>query len=285
MLEGANDSGDYMLVYKYLSAILGVGLLIAGALYLNEKRVHASDTTALHNKVAELEGTVKEAKNAVSTKGIEVDGLKASLEVVLSNNKQLLKSIKDRDESIVALNEVVLRWKNKYFEIKNATETTVETDGTTTAEVPVECQSCLKNVRSRVDFDQTQDAMRVYGYTLTNPAYANVSLEWVKDVNLTLILVRNKQKHFKVYLDSKNSDFVPAKLSLMVDPSVFEKKWYEKIAISTSASVGNFVVGTNLAITYDVWDDIFVGPNFVAVVDGNGIHNLYGFSVGFYPFR
>lgn len=260
------------MIYKILSGILLVFLLALGGMYLYEKHQHKKEAIDLYNQIVKLEGTVKEANNAISSRGIEIENLKTALETTLANNKELAKNIKKRDEQIVALNTVVLKLKSQTFDINNAQESTV-----------VGNDKDPSSVRSKVVFDQTKEALRVHGYTLTNPAYASVNVEYIKDLNLTLVLVKDKEGHFKTYLDSQNSDVVPVDLKLSVDPSVFDRKWYEKINLLSSVAAGKgLLVGVSLG--YDVKSNLSIFGSYYGIYDGASYMNFYGGSVVWKPF-
>jgi len=263
-------------MYKYLSMLLGALLLVAGGFYLFERHARSSAERELNNKIAKLEGMVKETESAYSSRGLLIEDLQ-------STNKDLQKVIDSRDEEVAALGEVVLQWKKKYFDIKNATGTVVGSDGTTVVEVPADCQTCLKDLRFRVDFDKTQDYLKVVGHTLTNPAEAQLEVSWERQLKLTFLLTK-KDEVYRLYFDSNTPDLVPGTLTLKVDPSVFEKNWYEKIGVGLDVSVGPGVL-TGVKVFYDITDNIALGPNVNFFYDGNDLRTLYGANVGWYPFR
>lgn len=263
-------------MYKYLSMFLGVLLLVGGGFYLYERHSRRAAERELNNKIAELEGMVKETETAYSARGVELEDLKLK-------NKELQGLVEDRDEEIAALGEVVLKWKTKYFEIKNATGSVVGGDGTTVVEVPADCQTCLKDLRFRVDFDEVREYLRVKGHTLTNPAYAAVEVSWERPLKLTFVLAKKDDK-FRLYFDSNTPDLVPGDLTLTVDPSVFEKSWYEKIGVGLDVGVGEGVQ-SSVRVFYDILPDWFVGPVVTFGYDGQRTRTLYGATVGWYPFR
>lgn len=263
-------------MYKYLSILLGVLLLVAGGFYVYERKSAANARSALNNRIAELEGTLKETETAYSVRGVEIEDLKLK-------NKELQTIINDRDEEVAVLGEVVLQWKKKYFDIKNATGTVVGSDGTTVVEVPADCQTCLKDLRFRVDFDQTKDYLRVAGHTLTNPAQAELEVSWTRELKFSFVLTK-QDDNLRLYFDTNTPDIVASKLTLKVDPSVFEKKWYEKIGVGLDVGVGEGVQSSVRAF-YDILPDWYVGPMVTFGYDGQQTRTLYGATVGWYPFR
>jgi hypothetical protein len=262
--------------YKFLSILLAIVIVGGGIFYGFERHSNAKKRRALTNQIAELEGVVKETETAYSRRAVEVDNLKLE-------NEDLRNRIEDRDEEVVALSEAVLRWKNKYFKIKNAKQTVVIIEGGPEGLDP-NCEECLAGVRLRVDFADEQDPWRVSGFTLTTPAEAEVAIEWTRGLNLSLVLTKDKDDLFRVYLDTDSPDLIPADLKLSVDPSILEKRWYEKIGIGSDLTVGEGVV-SSVKIVYDVFDNWSLGPVIMLNYDGNELRKTYGVSTTWYPFR
>ena len=120
---------------------------------------------------------------------------------------------------------------------------------------------------------------------MTNPPYAEVKIEWIRDLKFTLILTRDSKEKYRVYLDSENSDVVPSKLDLKIDPSVFDRSWYEKIAVSPSLLVGSAGLTGGLNLTYDFTDDMYAGVGSTLFFTGKKMYTFYGVTGGFYLFR
>jgi hypothetical protein len=262
-------------MYKFLTYILVLCLLVLGGFYVFERISHDSTLSSLNNQIGQLQGTIQENERIYSSQVQMLKNLKLQ-------NDELKKIIKSRDEEIVSLGEVVLTWKGKYFDIVNATQSTQDGNGTPTT--PTEtCEECFAQHRLRVDFDQTQDYLRVFGHTLTSPPYAHVGVEWVRDVRLSLVLTRNKDK-YRVYVDTDNSDVFPSEINLSIDSSAFGRKWYEKLGVGADLLVGHGV-GTSLKLAVDIFNDMSLGPVFTKIYDGKDFRKYYGASLMWYPFR
>ena len=246
-------------MYKFLSMLLSVALLVAGGFYAYERYRHNQDVKQLNNQVAKIEGTLKETQTAYSARGIEIDHLKAE-------NKDLQKKIKDRDEKIVSLTEINIKLKDQLLNIPDAHETPT-TDG-----------------KIRVDFSKDNGLLKVSGYTLTgNPAYAEVKLEWLRNLKLQLILARDNNKNFRVYLDEASSDIENVDLALRIDDSIFDYKWYENILVQGQLSVGDGV-NSSIGMAYS-GSKFILGPVYTYIYDGNVGRRFYGLSVGWFLFR
>jgi len=260
-------------MFKYLSIILLVVCLVAFGLLQWEKMKHDKTRSNLNNQIAKLEGQVKETETAYSARGQELENLKTSV-------KDLNKLIEKRDEEIAAIGEVSLQWKNKYLKIKNAKETVVDSGGQPVVDPP----TMPDGLRYKVDFDQVDGIIHVFGHTLTNPAYAEVNFEWTRPLKLTFVLTK-QNKQYRLYLDSNSLDVVPGQLNLKVDPSVFEREWYEKIGFYGNMSViyGNGAGGT-IGAMYE-FGNFVCGPTWSAMSNGNVTLHSFGLSTIWFPFR
>ena len=248
-------------MYKYVAITLSIALAVSLFLYVREQNKRIEETTSLKNKISEQSVIIKEAENLYSKKVVELSGLE-------STNKDLKKLLDKRDEDIVSLNSVILKLKKKKIVDDKAKETTEESD---------------TGIRHRVDFDKTQDYLRVHGYTKTNPPLAEINIEWVKPLHLELVLTRDKNKDFKVYVNTDNSDVVPTDMKLFVDPSIFHKKWYEKISVTAALSFGK-LVNTGTSLNYDWTNALSFGPQIDVIFSELGVDYLYGLSLTWRPF-
>jgi hypothetical protein len=262
-------------MFKYLSGILLLVCLVLGGFYLWEKKSHLKTKIELENELTQLQGIVQETKTAYSRQALELQNLKV-------NNSELQKIIKDKDETIFAISQVALKLKDKAFEDKNVNVTVLDPDGNPVS-LPATCEECLKNVRLKVEFNQGDDLIGVSGYTLTNPGYAFAKVVWKRPLQMNLVLTRTKTEKFKVYLDA-GSDAIPSELDLKFDPSVFEKKWYEKISVVGGVGIGKGLL-SSLGLGYEFIDKIVVGPSFHLYYDGIEARKLYGANVTWFPFR
>lgn len=268
---------------KYLIYLLiGVCLALSVGFWWKQSQ-YDKQVRELQNKLAESQQLVKITESAYSSAAIQLENLKAQ-------NQDLQKVIEKNKEKIFALTNVALQWKDKYFEIKDAKVTVVDESGSQPASIPAECETCLATVRTKVEFDLSQDNLRVSGYTLSNPGYASINLDWLSDLQLELILTKDEQGLYKVYIDSKNNEFVPVSLALKVDPQILQKKWYEKINFNFGALFGNTLLGTvafggggSFGVGYMITNNVNFAVNVSALYAGN-VYLFYGANVTWYPF-
>lgn len=241
----------------------------------------------LNNQLAQSKQLIKETQTAYSSQATEVQDLKVK-------NSNLQSIIKKNKQEILAISDVALKWKDKYFEIKNANQNFVDGSGSQPVSLPsslqASCDECLNNIRIRVDFEKEQDNLKISGYTLTNPAYASINLEWLKDLQLQLVLTKDENGIYQIHLDSENQEVVPVELNLKVDPSVLDRKWYEKIGLYANLALGNSMTGDrtfgglfSLGASYLITPRVNLGINVNAIYNGN-ISLYYGVFVNYFPF-
>lgn len=260
--------------------LIVAGLVVVSKFYFDNRALEEKNAKIL-NENAQLQQNIKENETTLSSMSLNEKKLKNDLAKKDSDLAQLIKS---RDEQVAALGDVALQWKNKAIQIKNAKQEVVEKDGTTIVQPNEDQKKCLADNRLRVDFDKTQDFLHVHGNTLTNPPEANVNIDFTRPMQLTLVVSKTEEGQLKAYLDTNDSDVVPNNLTLKIDQSMFEKKWYEKIAISGDVALGNQGLMTNVRAVYDIRKNMFFGPMMGMVFDGGNMQKFYGFSAGWYPF-
>lgn len=118
----------------------------------NEKRV-------LNNRIKELK------------KKLNITIQEDSLQIIkLATRNDSLNGIVDN------LTQVKLKWKNKYFKIKDAKQETIYVDSIS---------------REKITFEKGDLCTYVEGYTLTNPPYAEVNIQH-SPINLAIILTETE---------------------------------------------------------------------------------------------
>lgn len=165
----------------------------------------------------------------------------------------------------------------------------VDAAGSQPASLSAECEDCMSKYRVKVEFDQTKDDLRIFGYTITSPAQAQINLEWLKPLQLQLVLTRADDGTFKVYLDekdtSKNSMIVPTELTLKVDPSILQRKWYEKIALGADIQASQFGINGSFRAMYGIKNNLYLGPSVsISALFTGQVVPFYGVSILWSPF-
>jgi len=264
------------MVYKFFSIVLGLGLVVLGCLYMYQRWDNNRNQDELNNQIAQLQQTVKETTSAYSKLAIEADNLK-------TKNKELQRIIDTRDEEIVSLTDVIIKLKDKIMDLQNVIESMEDAAGNP-VDLSAECRECLLGVRFIVGFDQDFDYLNISGHTKTNPAEAHIELKWLRPLKFSLILTKDKKDNYRVYLDSKESDIESVELNLKVDPSIFDIKWYERIAFGANLGLGDGLL-TSVSVNVLIFDNWFVGPFFATTFDGKDIKKFYGGNVLWQVFK
>jgi len=265
-------------MHKYISAVLVVLLMVAAGALAYQRWDFSNQRRDLNNKLAKVQKMQKETETAYSRLAIETEDLRTS-------KKDLQKVIDDRDESILALSQANLKLKDKIVRVENAKQTIVDRGGNTVEPDSGEVTGCESDLRVRVDFEQEDDPLKVSGHTLTNPPEAEIKIEWLRALNLELVLTKNDDGTFRVYLDSETSDFIPADLKLQVDPSVLDYRWYQNISLGSNVLFGETGLLFGISANYNIFSNFMLGPMFTVGYVGEKAETFYGVNVVWHPWR
>lgn len=226
--------------------------------------------------MVELEGVLQETETAKSVRALFEEELEAQADA-------LQEIINDRDERILAQAQVAIRLKERLFkaESENVKQVLVTQAGEEV--VITEENKCDDDLRYRVDFNIKNHPMRITGYTLTNPAYAEMRLEWIDSLNLEVNLTMDEDGNFRVYADS--DELRIGDIKLKVDPNILEVKWYERISFGADLAAGEFGAQLGLRPGYDVLNNLNVNFLFVLQYDGSSAKTFYGAGVTWYVWK
>lgn len=255
-------------MYKIISGFLFIAFFLAAGIGAYKVWSVNKENIKLSNQLAESQKMEQETKSAYSIAAQRVSDLESS-------NKELQDKIDDRDESVAALAAVTLKLKDQLFKITNAKVVVVDNDDDPTNE-PLVCDL-------RVDFEKEQDPWTIQGHCWTNPPGAEVTISWMRPLQLSFVMTK-KDGQYRLYLDSNSFDTIAIEsLSLRVDPSIFDKKWYQKLMVSADLGWSGSDPTIALRGTMDV-GSFAVGP-FIGLFNGkDGLQKSIGISVGYRPF-
>ena len=248
-------------MYKYLSVFF-LGLFVIACLVGGYKVWDANrQIINLNNSLAASQKLEQETRSAYSIAAQKLSNLEAE-------SKDLQKKIDGKNEEVAVLGTVNIKLKEQLFKIKNAKQTPIEESGIS---------------RIRVDFEKEQDLWKVEGFCITSPPEVELSVSWMRPLQLSFVLTK-KNEQYRLYLDNNSPDMIAIEnMSLRVDPSVFEKKWYQKIMISTDFGWSGTDPTVEVRGTFDI-GSFSVGP-FVLFFNGKeGLNRSIGASVGWRPF-
>lgn len=253
-------------MYKILSIVLCAFLGALGVAFLIEKHNGSKREKELNNQLVKAEGTLKETETAYSQRAIELDGIK-------TENKDLQKILKDRDEKIVSLTKVNFKLKDQLSKGNNATESKTE-DGRVKVEFKL-----MYPVTS------TNPLLSISGSTTTNPPESEILLHWERGLKLNIIVAYDKEtKTFRSYIDSNNSDLVPTDINFQIDPDVLRKSWYEKVSVSGGVLLGQYSAILRLGLMYDFLENFSLGPS-IMLATGRNYDKYYGIDFQYYLFK
>jgi hypothetical protein len=103
--------------------------------------------------------------------------------------------------------------------------------------------------RVRVEFTHSQPPVHVSGYTLTNPAEAHITVDWVEDLELEINLAVDKSGAWRAYVDSEDIEL--GDITLNIDQSVLARKWYENISFGANLAAGPSLLISGVGVGYD----------------------------------
>lgn|SRR3990167_2226491 len=258
-------------MYKVISGFLFVAFFLAAGIGAFKVWSINKENIKLSNQLVQSQKVVQETKSAYSVAAQKLSDLETS-------NKELQNKIEDRDEKVAALSNVTLKLKDQLFKIKNVKVVVVDESGQPTND-PLACD--IPNLR--IDFEKEQDPWTIQGHCWTNPPGAEVAISWVRPLQFSFVLAK-KNEQYRLYFDNNSPDIVVVEnLSLRIDPSVFEKYWYEKLELGTDLGWSGSDPTIAVRGTMDV-GSFAVGP-FISFFNGkDGLTKSVGLSIGYRPF-
>jgi len=267
-----------MNVYKFLSICLAIALAIAVTFFVVQSKKTTDVEAQLEQETSKNIVLTKDSNTLYDTQAQQVQNLQANLDAVKLENSDLAKQIQDKDKQVVALTQLTVSLKDQLFKINSAKQTVQDQNGNVVDFhlVPEECEK----LSERVDFEQTQDNMHVKGYTTTNPAFAQLQLNYVNPFQVNVIVVETKTNQFEAYADV-NPQLNLNAMKVQFQP--LEHHWYEKLSIGTSIAAGRSNALASVSPKYDV-GAFSVGPEVYFLFNtSTGYSTLYGASIAWHP--
>lgn len=266
-----------------------IGLIVLGALLLaaitfgaftfwqKQRIISAGEEARVNaqNRIAQLSATVQENENIWSRLAQEKEIEMAELREV---NEELADLIESKNQEITTLTTVIARLRNVRVVVDsgNVTETTE----------PVEEG---EGERYRVEFDQTwRDFMRIHGFTLTNPAEAEISVDYTRPARISVVTVQQEDLSWSTYIETDIPNLEIGEIDSIVNPisrPQEETPWFHNIMFGIGGSVGvQGQMGTaHLYFGYDAgdWD---LGITAGGIFTANGVDFAPGLQFTFAPF-
>lgn len=258
--------GKIAVAVVILAAVIYILILFSRVQSLSEENL--TNLEAAHNQIAEMSQTIQESETIWSRLAQEREDQAQQLQ---TKNEQLLELINSRDEQIHSLTTAVATIRNIH----------VIVDGPAATETQVED-------RVRVDFDQTyHELIHVTGYTLSNPAYAELSLYFNRPINFIVTVTQTESGQWRTYLTSDFPDLQIGEIESSINPQVVSlteqgnrHSWEDGFEVGVFGGIGvsgqSGAIGT--MIGYD-FGNVSVGVNASGIFypgGGDMIIGLYG---------
>lgn len=180
-------------------------VLIVGFIYLlitNAKE--REEKIKAQNKVAELSSVVQEKENLFSRLSQQALSQEEMVEFLKHKNEELLDLIQERDESILSLTESVIKIRATRIIIRQEDGDNIDQN--------------QEGERTRVSFNETLDPVRVSGFTLTNPAEAQIDVSYTRPMRLTTAVVQDESGAWRTYIESDWPGVEVEAVETRVDP-------------------------------------------------------------------
>lgn len=177
-----------------------IGLIFGGVFALKYNKAEEARIEA-QNTIAEQSETIQEAEGIASRLATQYEDLQERLR---ESNERLADLIDDRGEEILSLTRAIANLENIRVVVRNPVQVDIEApDG---------------SVRTRVDFDQEVDPIRVSGFTLTNPAQAELEVAFTRPLNLTSVVTQQEDGSWRSYIESDWPNLEISSIETSVNP-------------------------------------------------------------------
>lgn len=247
-------------------ALVVLGLLAVGYVgYGCGKRTASGKIADLTTRLVTSEQTVEVEKGLYAKKSAEVDDLKDLVSKLGEDNQTLQKLIDDGKMEVIALNELVIKWKKAYKAAVDAHQ------GEEPPETPGDPP------RKRVDFQGPVGPFVVKGHTLTDPAQAWLEIDQVMPLRLKIALTKNRDGTYSTLVDSGTTEVdVDIKVSA-IDPKVFDPKWYQRLWLELGADFYGDKAG-RVGLSYR-WSRWSLGASCTLGQDTSGCGATVGYRI------
>lgn len=183
-----------------LSVLLALSAIFSAFMFFQKEQIKKQGEEArvsAQNRIAELSRTIEETEGLWSRLAQERE---ADMDELRRSNEALANLIKERNEEITALTRAV------------ATLRTVRV-------IDREPEQSEEEGRSRVDFSETyENFWLVHGYTLTNPAFAEINIEFARPANFTVVTTQQEDLSWRTYVTSDIPNLQIGEIDSQVNP-------------------------------------------------------------------
>lgn len=202
-----------------------------------QRRIEAQNEIARQSKV------IQESSDTWSRLAQQKEDV---IKILEKDNKEMADLLEERKEQIITLSTAVMKFKSIKVVVASPEQT--EEGG-----------------RTRVSFDQTVDPINVKGYTLTNPAEAELDVNFVRPLKLKTVVTQKPDGSWNTYISGDWPNLTIEQIESFVDPLPLQPKTFGDriiMGIGVGPSISFDSAFFDVYMLYD-FDYLSVGP-FVA---------------------
>lgn len=196
---------------NWLAILLGISTLIfsiLGIFFFSKFSEEQKRRVDAQNQLAEQAEVVRENSETWSRLATQYEDLDRRLAEQGEGLKTVADLIKERDEQITTLSQVVAKIR----------PTVIRFLPTNVVQTELPSQEGNDQNRIRVQFDEEQDPVRVSGWTLTNPAEAEVSVSFTRPLRLASVVTQQRDGSWRSYFHSDWENLEIEEINTSVNP-------------------------------------------------------------------
>jgi hypothetical protein len=272
------------LVGKNLDKVaIGVLLLFCLFFYFKARNIEDREIEArinAQNQIAELSSIVRESETTWSRLAQQSESSNEILMALEERNEALTELIESRNEEISSLTTALATVRPIRVVVAAGEGANQSVEPSTNPTDPE---------RLRVDFDTVwREYLRIHGFTLTNPASADISVDFTRPINFTVVTTQAEDLSWRTYIESDWPDLQIGEIESRVNPVARPnetRRWEQDVSISllggASVTGTSGIFGAELAYDFGALDiGIFAGGiTYLGSTDF-----LVGGRVGIAPF-
>ena len=258
---------------KVIMSVLLAGLSFFGIGMFMRANAEEKKRVEAQNQIARMSEVIHEREQVWSRLSVQQDDL---LKVLKERNQELADMIEERDESILTLSQTIANFDPVRVVVRR--ERVIQTVDETNPE------------RVRVQFDDEQDPVRVSGFTLTNPAEAEVEVSFTRPLQLTTTVTQQDDGSWRTYVEGDWPNLEIEQMETFVNPRpIRDREWPENIVVGGSLALGVApevdAVAGDVYLLYEFKDSFSVGPELGVNFVQDQARLMVGLQMQFHPWR
>lgn len=211
-------------------ALIAILIVVCFFLYFKTRQVEEREVEArieAQNRIAELSEVIRENETTWSRLAQQAQDTESMLHDLHDSIPALSELIEQRNEEISSLTRAVatVRPIHVTVDANSGAEESRETSNDPSAPE-----------RLRVDFNTIlNDVIRITGHTLTNPAFAEVEVDFTRPINLTVVTTQAEDLSWRTYIESDWPNLEIGNIESQVNPfsrPADQRRWEQDLSIS-----------------------------------------------------